>query len=951
MKNLFNPRWIIALTILPSILLLFLLYGQFTIIRNLMDTDNVAIWKEYAVWLIVLTTFQMVYAGICMAKKAPISAYHAILNLVFYSAFLYALVDNESSFIPFSVPNWMINIDPLYYSGTFLMPSLIHALFILVVKSSKKSTASSPWLSFLYSLFIPILVYVFVQINLPLWQGINSNFEQHAFVVLVISASIFFLFFISRGFYLLTIRRSGILVKYEIILKVIFCLILPFLGLLINNGVFSPQYGFGSNVFGDFSSLWFYILTVLNALILCLSPIQSKRFRLIRFIALLACYPFTLYFFLVFLPFLPLALPAVIFIGFGFLLLAPLVLFIIQTNCFYQEYQVLKQFYPTTRLIFLGCSAFLILPTTITVCNLHDKYTLNNALEYVYSRDYTKKYHINSQSLLKTLDKIQRNKSHRNELGNQHQPFLSPYFNWLVLDNLALSDKKIRKLAAIFDGTYEENTVLEPPFPHDVKMAKITANSMFDSSQNAWRSTIDFELRNDSKIDLNSFETVFNLPAGCWVSNYYLYVGKRKEYGILAEKKSALWVFSNIRNERRDPGILYYLTGNKIAFKIFPFAAKETRKSGIELLHKEPFTFKIDGKSVVLGNMTKNSSAKIASINGSNYIPANQKKNLPLVKRSAKYHFIVNVSSGKESHIDSYIQRITQFVAQKKINPSQIEIDFTNATMDSIAYTLNWKKRLSEQTFQGGFYAEGAIKEILTDRMSKHDNSFPVIILVSNDSKIELLPDDFADYKMAFPESDLFYELDTENNLWSHSLVEHAKLRKENVRAISALPVRVWKTKTAESFYLPDDNQASFLFNKNEFKNDNLSNKTTKWITGLHLQGVWTNVLFYKSASEEQHLSLIRQSMQSGILSPFTSYLVVENEAQKIALMKKQKQILSGNKNLDPDEDTQRMDEPNLSLLLAALLLFIGYRNKGKLRTYYRLKFTSKRKKLSVFFG
>ena len=65
-------------------------------------------------------------------------------------------------------------------------------------------------------------------------------------------------------------------------------------------------------------------------------------------------------------------------------------------------------------------------------------------------------------------------------------------------------------------------------------------------------------------------------------------------------------------------------------------------------------------------------------------------------------------------------------------------------------------------------------------------------------------------------------------------------------------------------------------------------------------------------------------------MSPVTSYLVVENEAQKAMLKKKQEQALSGNKSLDLGEDTQRMSEPSLILLTILFGLAIWYREKRK---------------------
>ena len=65
-------------------------------------------------------------------------------------------------------------------------------------------------------------------------------------------------------------------------------------------------------------------------------------------------------------------------------------------------------------------------------------------------------------------------------------------------------------------------------------------------------------------------------------------------------------------------------------------------------------------------------------------------------------------------------------------------------------------------------------------------------------------------------------------------------------------------------------------------------------------------------------------------MTPVTSYIVVENEAQKAILKKKQEQVLSSNKSLDVGEDAQRMSEPSLIILFILLGLIMIIRETRK---------------------
>src|SRR5690606_27434010 len=118
-----------------------------------------------------------------------------------------------------------------------------------------------------------------------------------------------------------------------------------------------------------------------------------------------------------------------------------------------------------------------------------------------------------------------------------------------------------------------------------------------------WESQVALEMQNPSD-RWEEYSTQFRLPAGSWVSDYYLYLGDVKEPGLLVERKSALWVYDQITSARKDPGLLRYLSNGELELRVFPFTGKQSRKTGFTLIHKKPFTLSIDGQELPLGEET-----------------------------------------------------------------------------------------------------------------------------------------------------------------------------------------------------------------------------------------------------------------------------------------------------------------------------------------------------------
>ncbi|MEL6718580.1 MAG: MSEP-CTERM sorting domain-containing protein, partial [Bacteroidota bacterium] len=642
MKNLLNPRWLFLVNTLPIALFFLLFSGTYTIIKSQLSEESIALWFVFGGSLLILGIANLIYTIYTIQKQEEVSLNYAYLTLIFYIPYVYLYNYNYDDIIPFSIPNWMLPDNIFYYAGTFLMPTLVYAILVLVINFTPNVTEEKAWKNFVFPFTIPIGWFFAAQVIFPMWQPFGVGFGMHFFMILFVISLIVFFFYFARGVYIMAARKENPWIRNQLTWKIIISIVFPLIGLFLNNLDFG--------IFGDFSHPLFYILAVVNGIVVSASNAEHKTYRLVLFIARSITFIYTFYFFIVFLPFLPLAMPAILLLGTGLLLLTPTALLFIHTSEISRDFNYLSSHLSKRLLWIIGLLSFLIIPILITVSYLNDRRVLHTSLDYVYSPDYSNKDQINKASLDRTLDVIRQHKRNRfgDPISNGQTPYLSSYFNWLVLDNLTISNTKFRKLEQIFfdDVPFELST--DNIQNDSVSITNISTASEYDEKQQAWRSWVDLEITNhNDKSRQMEYATTIDLPVGCWISDHYLYIEDRKEQALLAEKKSAMWVFSNIRNMRRDPSILYYLTGNKVAFRVFPFRRKEVRKTGIEFLHKEPITLQIDSQSIQLGSV-EFEEQNIIETTYADYVPAKAKKQLERVQRQPYFHFLVDVSKGME---------------------------------------------------------------------------------------------------------------------------------------------------------------------------------------------------------------------------------------------------------------------------------------------------------------
>jgi len=261
MRNLLNPKWLIALNTIPIVVLFIIYINEYTIIKSLLTVENINTWIVFGSILGSLVTINLVYAIVLILKKKEVSAIYGGLALLCYISFLYLYGFHVNDIIPFTIPRWMVSNFMIIYVGTFLMPTIAYSLFVLVLRFTPDRNEPKLWKNFLYALAIPIGWYLFTVIIFPLFKPVDSAYTIHVIIVAVIIGTLVFLFYLIRGLYLLVQSKSELFKKYHLVWKIPFTLLFPLIGLLANNGYLYYVTRFhDSGIFGDFHNKWFYIL-------------------------------------------------------------------------------------------------------------------------------------------------------------------------------------------------------------------------------------------------------------------------------------------------------------------------------------------------------------------------------------------------------------------------------------------------------------------------------------------------------------------------------------------------------------------------------------------------------------------------------------------------------------------------------------------------------------------
>ncbi len=1048
-----HPYWLLLSLTLPQVLLWLAFFYQYTLIQSLLPEKNKIYWADYGMLIGAGIISSIFVACFFRYKHRPLPAWLAPLLLFGYIGLLYFSLKDMSQLLPFNIPQWMSQREELsLLPFAFTMPVLFHALLMLIAYFTPNQDETASFPNFFYALLIPLMWYFFIQILVP-YLRTKTYLSERLFLIFFICTTICFFFFLLRGV-LLALRKNQKTSRYAPLWRLLIALVLPLAGLVTYNarslfgmrGMHTPQ------IVGELSHPLFYLCAILAAgALLAPSPLLPRA-RLALFSLRMVVYPYTLFFFVIFLPFLPLSLLAILVMGLGFLMLAPTLLMVLHSRMLAEEWRALRLHYRATLLGIVAVLSFFAVPTGILTYMFQERATLHRALAYLYQPDHLRVQapDIYPALLRNSIDALrqhhQRRRGRRFMIADEKRvPFLTSLYKSIVLDNMTLSQNKIDELSQTFLGNtspsqtttarisrtarapqpaspqphspqtavhptaqpHSPQTIVHPTSqPHSPqttvhptsqpnaqpaqpspvpaskmftpspsissqtglsattqnpttaatqattqptvapaqpafrvttpKMTHIQTSTHFDPTINAYKSTILLRITNHGTWQ-QEFSTSFQIPLGVWASAYALWIDGKKVDGALTEKKATLWVYQQIVRARQDPGLLYYEDATTLRLRVFPVLARETRQTSFTLLHKAPFSLQIGASTHHLDDSRVKSRMQrpIERLWGDHllFFPHEQKAKLPTLTRKPYLHAILDCSQGRKSHYALYIEQIRKLHQRYNLDPTHTRVTFANYQAHTSAWSADLLQHLESYPAQGGLFLVRVLKRIYLEHATQARDSFPIVVVLTPRIQDAILKQRLQGVPFLSPDSASFYSLNPQDQFTRHTL--YGPTRDQEIQEtaptvfqpFSLRAVRAWPNVQSPRVFLPNDGQDSLVLRvPSVAQMPPTALPNDPWQAGLAIYGRWL-LQQLRLGGQENWLAQIRWSWYARILSPQTSFTVLENQAQWEALRRKQQQVLAGKSFFDLTEEDgpRRADEPPLGWLVLLLGLFFFY--------------------------
>ncbi len=869
---------------------------------------------------------------------------------------------------PAAVADWMLpQTEIVFYQFALVMPALFYCGLRLACVELRLNRGVDIGLSFGMFVAIPLGWYVlFHIIEVLVHRFFQGAMEVVAIVFFASSTVLVMMAFLRLLYFLytwLSAQSWG-----QTAMTAIAGLLCPIGGLLLNIEIPFPC---------DFQSVGIYALAVLNGLVLIAPLPRQPNLALLVWWARSALYTFSLYFFIVFLPFLPLSLLAMLACGAGFLILAPTLLFIIHTRRLAADAATLGAARGRGPVLALFLAGLITIPAGFTALAWLDRQALSAAMDTVFSPDIRQtRVSLHPLTVAHSLNRL------RDMKDGIYLPFVSDAYDRLVFNGMVLPDDKMETLSRVLLGRparradkptrfslflapralthwgsatralLPRNVAIQPPaLPETVVTNGVR------------RSTVKLELTNNGPAN-SEFVGTLKAPDGVLVSGFWLDVGGKRKAGTIAEKKTALWIYHMIRDyTRRDPGLLVYEADGALRLSVFPFATNETRTVWLEFTTPAAWAASVtlNGTSVPLtpepstpGGTPGPSLVPAAE---ACVIPAAALRQLPAAARTPVVRFILDRSAAAVQTVTippALCRAVAPLGGRCRASFANVESVDIDLQPEGPNEAAELAQRPVDLPARAGFAPDRVMARVLLDA-AIGGATVPVFVVIPAPGSTPVRTLDLRPFARLAPDVPAYY-------VWSSNHLDRVSFADGSVRQVetpeSPAPVVLFRSGDRVTAVLPGSPGAIVeapltpndstnttprvappdVYNPESGAFEALSVSTSlddaAYAAGVRLQ-LDCEAMRLEPATLDRNLpTVVERSRATGILCPFTAFMVLENTAQEKTLAARQKQALGAHHALEFEEhqETVKSPEPGALWLLPVILPLVWWMRRSRAR-------------------
>lgn len=889
-KDKYLNYGLLVAALLPQAVSLWLCIGSLHTIWSELTTHQAAAMSLGLGLLTIPCLLAAIVATLSLRRAVPVGAKKI-------AALILSLIAAFYCFFNFVEPHvflrdWLFDHDTyltVIISG--LIPLFYYLLFYLAARLEIASQRSLI-VSIVAAVLLPVGAYLGVHILrfLP-----NLSASRHLWQIGAVTLTSAFSFFILRLLVYMLARKADALQKPGTIwtLQLIFVTLLPLLGLALNS--WGPVARESQSVIGNFTARSFWLLSLVNG-ILCLLP--TPRYYPAAVILLLlrtAGYTFVLYFCVVFILFLPLALILIAAIGLGLLLLIPYFAAAAQFLKIRQNFTQLDAAGHKTLAVAAIAAGAVLLPAIVTGSIYRDHLLLRSAIRFLEQPplELNQKSGIDSARILElaAMEIPRQNQGRSFRHDARDIPLYDALYRQIVFEGADLSETLRKRIRYVFGGVDEfqrQRQSLLPP----ARLENIRISSKEEGGLT--QSTLRVMISNDSNRTDAEFTAGIELGNGSFITGHWLTIDGVEVPAQITNRNTAIWVYNRVTEMRRDPSLIYYEGRDRLRWRVFPVPPAGRREARLVITHPQDTTVRIAGRNFELKGASN--GVPLAAEKGAAQLvaPTTPEK---AETRKPYLHFIADCGVHAKADYRADADRAADYLG---LTGDGAQISFVNTSI--ITTELGAGSAVCPGK-RGGFFADMAIKAVLHSQFRNPSSRYPVVVVLSPE---RLVSDtgDVSHITAFYGDADGILHFNGKT-FQTHQLADGS--------------VRPGK---------PRLNQPVVFYGGRYFAADQRvvfpEGLPAAIPTSPLLDGISRFYEFYLGKNDYRGLAVL-SAIETGVLNPAAGSIVLETEAQRRRLTELHRRLLTARNQLDIGNEP-RMSEPLLFFIAAGIFFMVlGY--------------------------